>query len=770
MTDPTGTTTYDYDGAGNLTEVTYPNGDSLSYTYDTAGRRTAMTYPDDSTVDYSYDGNGRLTAVTHSTGGTASYGYDDDGRLLTETLSDGTTRSYQYTDGRLTSYTQNGTTTNLTYDTSGRIASTSGGEDWTFDYDPAGQLTSAAGPSGSHSYSYDAVGNIATKDGVTLTVDDANQLVTDSQGVTYNHDEAGRLTGVTEADGTVRTFEYDSRGLLVEETITTPGSGDPGQDVCATATPTITGTEGDDVLTGTSGNDVIFGLGGNDVINGGSDNDIVCGGDGIDVINGGSNNDTLVGGAGADQLTGGSGDDTLYGGPGTDILSGGSGNDILDGGDDIDVLNGGSGTDTCETEPTRVFCEADLPPTTGEGTTVIDRVHDGDGLLAEVVVTGPDNQVDTYELTWDRTLPIPQVVAVTLNGDTTSLVYGTSRAFAVNSIGTTAFEYSVLGDTTGGPFTLGDGFDPYGQPDNPNPTTVGFGYRGEFHVGGLIYLRNRDLAPALGRFTAIDPVGGMPGTTTSTNQYAYADNDPIQLSDPQGLRPDDRGILFIFDPDGGFEGFEDLGVLEVAAFIQSEVSEIRLLTVSTVLGAQMITVGLYLGDNRPFSVGGIPADQSRFFARIDFQGGEGEIQMNETCSPDGECWPHWPISFNDRSNGDVPNVIFNQTTNYFALSRSVDGSAIKLAWSIVHGDRRVWPGPGPSVLQRPSFDGALTVRRLSGKSLEVTYKGDCFPSVEAHRLSPSGERTYVTAFPEKGPEWGFAIFPDCTYVASGEVQ
>jgi hypothetical protein len=211
-----------------------------------------------------------------------------------------------------------------------------------------------------------------------------------------------------------------------------------------------------------------------------------------------------------------------------------------------------------------------------------------------------------------------------------------------------------------------------------------------------------------------------------------------------------------------------VGVLEAAAFIKSEVSEIRLLPVSTVLGAQLITVGLYLGDNRDFSPGAIPADQSRFFARIDLTLGEGEIQMNETCSPNGQCWPPWPVSFNDRSDGDVPNVVFNQTTNYFAMSRSVDGNAIKLAWSIVHGDRRVWAGPGPTVLQRPSFDGALTVRRLSGKSLEVTYKGDCFPSVEAQLLSPSGERTHITAFSEKGPEWGFAIFPDCTYVATGE--
>ncbi len=106
-------------------------------------------------------------------------------------------------------------------------------------------LATVAGPSGS----------------VTLTVDAANQLASDSDGAEFQYDEGGRLVEEAGADGAIRYFLYDSRGLLVSETVS---------DVCATATPTITGTAGDDAITGTKNDDIIFGLGGNDIIDGGS--------------------------------------------------------------------------------------------------------------------------------------------------------------------------------------------------------------------------------------------------------------------------------------------------------------------------------------------------------------------------------------------------------------------------------------------------------------------------------------------------------------------
>lgn len=164
----------------------------------------------------------------------------------------------------------------------------------------------------------------------------------------------------------------------------------------ATATATIYGGSGDDMIVGTNGADWINGNqapsdsydpaganGGSDTLSGwdGNDhiygnaqsavagapdgNDSIFGGRGADYANGNAGNDTISGEAGSDRLYGGAGNDLLYGdmlagsqsddshgndhlngNRGNDTLYGGDGNDDLRGGQDNDELHGGNGTDT----------------------------------------------------------------------------------------------------------------------------------------------------------------------------------------------------------------------------------------------------------------------------------------------------------------------------------------------------------------------------------------------------------------------------------------
>ncbi|HVT18588.1 MAG TPA: RHS repeat-associated core domain-containing protein [Thermoanaerobaculia bacterium] len=60
-----------------------------------------------------------------------------------------------------------------------------------------------------------------------------------------------------------------------------------------------------------------------------------------------------------------------------------------------------------------------------------------------------------------------------------------------------------------------------------------FGYTGrEFGEAGLLYYRARYYDPAIGRFTAEDPIGLRGG---DVNLYAYAGGDPVNQTDPSGL-------------------------------------------------------------------------------------------------------------------------------------------------------------------------------------------------------------------------------------------
>ena len=84
--------------------------------------------------------------------------------------------------------------------------------------------------------------------------------------------------------------------------------------------PTITGTDGTDILSGGGEADEIFGLGGNDQLTGNGGNDTIDGGAGDDILTGSSGSDVLTGGSGADAFR-----DTMAGLNGdriTDLLPG----------------------------------------------------------------------------------------------------------------------------------------------------------------------------------------------------------------------------------------------------------------------------------------------------------------------------------------------------------------------------------------------------------------------------------------------------------------
>jgi RHS repeat-associated protein len=79
-------------------------------------------------------------------------------------------------------------------------------------------------------------------------------------------------------------------------------------------------------------------------------------------------------------------------------------------------------------------------------------------------------------------------------------------------------------------------YDEFGRvTQNTNPGFQPFGYAGGLYDGhtGLVRFGARDYDALVGRWTAKDPIGFGGG---SANLYAYVENDPINLTDPSGLR------------------------------------------------------------------------------------------------------------------------------------------------------------------------------------------------------------------------------------------
>ena len=79
-------------------------------------------------------------------------------------------------------------------------------------------------------------------------------------------------------------------------------------------------------------------------------------------------------------------------------------------------------------------------------------------------------------------------------------------------------------------------WDAFGQPAGGSLDST-YGFAGEPSSAGLVDLRMRWLDPSLGRFISEDPLGSTIGSPLTQHRYAYAWNDPVNLTDPSGLMP-----------------------------------------------------------------------------------------------------------------------------------------------------------------------------------------------------------------------------------------
>jgi RHS repeat-associated protein len=208
-------TTFTYDADGRRTATVeargnVPGASPASYTtsvqYDADGRPVATTDPLGRTSSTTYDAAGRPVATVDTSGGTTTTAYDATGLPTSVTAPDGAETAYGYdAAGRVAERVDPlGRSTGYAYDAVGRVVAQT---------DPLGRVTRTT---------YDAAGNVATivRPSGTQTTGDP-----DDGTITFDHDEAGRVTARSFSDGTAAFgYEYSAAGRLVTASRTAGGT------------------------------------------------------------------------------------------------------------------------------------------------------------------------------------------------------------------------------------------------------------------------------------------------------------------------------------------------------------------------------------------------------------------------------------------------------------------------------------------------------------------------------------------------------------------
>ncbi|MBU7036333.1 MAG: RHS repeat protein [Theionarchaea archaeon] len=216
---------YQYDIAGRLIKLTYPDTMEITYSYDDLNRITDVKrYVDGSNDEIildnvQYNVESLLTQVDYGNDLRATFSYDSRDRISTIDLKNGETffLDLDYTYDNNSNITQ---LANAWRDTSDSWHSNTE----SYSYDGLDRLTSASCTSWSHTYSYDKTGNRIGKDGITYTVNSVNEVTALSNDTSFSYNSNGNMTErTTSTDSWVYTYDYANRLTGVEKNSATLG-------------------------------------------------------------------------------------------------------------------------------------------------------------------------------------------------------------------------------------------------------------------------------------------------------------------------------------------------------------------------------------------------------------------------------------------------------------------------------------------------------------------------------------------------------------------
>lgn len=243
---------YTYDAVGNVTSIKDALGHRTQYAYSKGGKLLSVTDAEENQTEYSYDAMGRLAAVcqhdkahgiSHTTqyerdlmgnilcavnplGLKEYYGYDKMGRLVRKTDRDGYETQYSYNgegdlesilygDGRRAEFSYHPLrklqevkdwlgSIRVEWDDAGRMKKIQNqrGEEICYTWGALGEKEACLYPDGRKvSYEYDELGRLS-------------RLTEGSREVLYQYDQEGRLCKKQYPEGLTSTYDYNALGLL----------------------------------------------------------------------------------------------------------------------------------------------------------------------------------------------------------------------------------------------------------------------------------------------------------------------------------------------------------------------------------------------------------------------------------------------------------------------------------------------------------------------------------------------------------------------------
>jgi len=221
-------TGYQYNEAGQLTQIDYPSGNSANYSYDSAGRLNKIQLKNqDSTSDVISNINWQgfnTGSYQHGNGVVTELTYDSAGRLTDKNFG-GSNALQNQLDNQSQIVQQTWTRNNATetagfqYDVLGRLTQDGSNANNQFGYDAVDNRLSETQPS--KSYGYESNSNrLSSINGTSIQRDAVGNALTDGTRQ-YKYNAMNRLSGLTNSQNNVQAgYTYNYLGQRVRKQLT----------------------------------------------------------------------------------------------------------------------------------------------------------------------------------------------------------------------------------------------------------------------------------------------------------------------------------------------------------------------------------------------------------------------------------------------------------------------------------------------------------------------------------------------------------------------